>query len=154
MRKGFTLIEVIITISLIVILTGIFFFFANPAGQLASSRNSERKLQLQAIMNAIRQDIADQSNEQFSCSSGALPTSTARMTSRMGTGTYNIAPCIVFQNGQYGLFTMPFDPSASSSYFNSTTDYDSGYSIVANGSGSITLSAPNAELRQTITITR
>jgi prepilin-type N-terminal cleavage/methylation domain-containing protein len=153
-RGGMTLIEIVITMALMVILTSVYFLVANPGGQLALSRNSERQSQLQSIMLAIRQNIADQSNEQFSCSSGALPTSTARMTSRVGTGTYNIAPCIVFGTGIYGLFSMPFDPGASSSFYTSVSSYDSGYTIIQNASGSITVSAPNAELKQTISITR
>jgi len=149
-----TLVEIIIVIALMVILTAVYFMVANPGQQLALSRNTERKLQLQAIMNAIQQEKIDQGNEQFSCAAGPIPTSTARMTSRSGVGNYNIAPCIVFATGIYGLFTMPLDPSASSSYFNSVNDYDSGYNIIANASGSITLSAPYAELKLPITQTR
>lgn len=153
-RRGMTLIEIVVVTALIVILTGTYFLVANPAGQLGGARNHERQLQLQSIMNAIRQNIADQSNEQFSCTAGPIPTSTADMTSRAGAGNYNIAPCIVFGAGVYGLFSMPFDPSASSSYFNSVNDYESNYSIIANASGSVTLSAPGAELKQTISVTR
>lgn len=148
MRKGLTLIEVLIAIALVTILTGLYFFIANPAQQLALSRNSERQLQLQAIMNAIRQNIADQSNEQFSCTSGPIPTSTQKMAS---SGGYNIAPCLV---PTYGLFTIPFDPATSTAHWVSVSDYDTGYTIVQNASGSVTLSAPAAELKQTISITR
>jgi len=157
MRNGFTLIELLVAIAIMVIMVAVYVTVANPGGQLAVARNSERLLHLQAIMNAIRQNIADQSNEQFACSSGPIPTSTARMTSAVGAGKYNIAPCIVVVNNGFaadGLFTMPFDPSASSSYFNSVNDYNSGYAIVLNASGSITLSAPYAEQGQTVSITR
>ena len=148
MRKGLTLIEVLIAIALVTILTGLYFFVANPAQQLALSRNSERQLQLQAIMNAIRQNIADQSNERFSCVTGPIPTSTQKMAS---SGGYNIAPCLV---PTYGLFTIPFDPATSTAHWVSVSDYDSGYTIIQNASGSVTLSAPAAELKQTISITR
>ncbi len=152
-RNGFTLIELIVTISLIAIITGVYLIAANPAGQLASARNTQRISNLQAIMNAIRQNIADQSNEQFSCAAGAIPTSTARMKS--AAGGYNIAPCVVLGNGAYGLFSFPFDPNATSSYYNSVSDYDSAYSIAANSStGQITVSAPFAELNQTISVTQ
>jgi prepilin-type N-terminal cleavage/methylation domain-containing protein len=157
MRKGFTLIEIIISIALMVILTSVYILVANPAGQLGLSRNSERLLQLQTLMNAIRQNIADQSNEQFSCSAGPIPTSTAIMSSKPGAGNYNIAPCIIVVTGglaAYGIYTLPFDPSASSSYYNSITDYNTDYTIIQNASGSITLSAPNAELKQAVSITR
>jgi prepilin-type N-terminal cleavage/methylation domain-containing protein len=151
MRHGLTLIEILVCVALMVILTGIYIIVANPGQQLALSRNGERQLQLQTLMNTIRQNIADQTNEQFSCAAGSIPTTTVLMTSKPGAGNYNIAPCII---PTYGIFTMPFDPSASSSYFNSVSDYNSGYTIIMNASGSITLSAPNAELNQKVSITR
>jgi prepilin-type N-terminal cleavage/methylation domain-containing protein len=148
--SGFTLIEIMIVVALMVILTAIYVVVANPAGQLAQARNNERRLHLQAIMNAVQQNIADSGNEQFTCAAGPIPTSSVRMTSAVGAGNYNIAPCIVFPTGIYGLFTMPFDPVASSSHFISVNDYDSGYSIAMNASGSILLSAPYAELNQVV----
>lgn len=148
-RSGLTLVEIIITVAIIVVITGVYFLAANPAGQLASSRNSKRSLDLQTIMNSIRANIADQGNGQFSCASGAIPTSTEDMGS--ASGSYNIAPCLI----PTYIFTMPFDPSASSSYYTSNTSYDSGYSIVINSStNQITLSAPHAELNKTISVTR
>lgn len=148
-ERGFTLIELVITISLIVIITGVYFLAANPAGQLASSRNTKRQSDLQSIMLAIRQNIDDQGNEQFSCAAGPIPTSTTRMTS--SAGGYNIAPCVVNGTGSYGLFTFPFDPSATGTHYVSTSNYDSGYFIVMSSStGQITLTAPSAELKKTI----
>lgn len=148
MRKGLTLIEIVIVVALIVVLTSVYFVVANPAGQLASARNSRRFIDLQNIMLAVKANIADQGNAQFGCSSGSLPTSTKNMGS--ASGSYNIAPCLV---STY-IPSMPFDPSASSSYYNSPSDYNTGYSLMANASGSIVLSAPNAELKKTITLTR
>ena len=143
MRKGMTLIEIVIVIALITILTGIYFLAANPAGQLANSRNQERSLHLQTIMNAIRQNIADQNNEQFACATGALPTSTSkRMASGGASGTYDIGPCLI----PTYIFSLPFDPSATSGHYTANTDYDTGYNIQINSStGQITLSAPYAE---------
>ena len=147
-RSGLSLVEIIISIAIIAILTGVYFLVANPAGQLAGARNSRRIADLQSIMLGIRQNIADQGNGQFGCASGSVPTSTKNMGS--ATGSYNIAPCLV----PTYLALMPTDPSASSAYYNSPTDYNAGYSIKMNASGSITLSAPSAELNKTITNTR
>lgn len=152
MRKAFTLIEILVSVVLMTVLVGVYFMFANPAGQLASSRNSERKFQLQAIMNAIQQNIADSQTGQFQCASGPLPTSSIVMSSAGGTSTYNIAPCLLPPNGSI-LFTMPFDPAASSSYYNSPSDYNTGYTISINASGTlVTLSAPAAELGKTVSV--
>ena len=46
MRKGFSLIEILIAIAIMVLMVGLYYIVANPAGQLASSRNSERTFNL------------------------------------------------------------------------------------------------------------
>lgn len=151
MKKGFTLIEILIVITLIVVLATVYFLVANPAGQLASARNSARTNELQAIMNAVRQNIDDQSNGQFSCVAGPLPTSTpADMASGAGTSTYDIAPCLV----PTYLYALPFDPSDPNAHYTSAADYDTGYTVVINTSGTITLAAPYAELGKTILVSR
>ncbi len=143
-RRGFTLVEILISIAIMAIIVGAYFVVANPAGQLSASRNNERTLNLETLTLAIGQNIADQGNEIFSCSSGSIPTSTTDMGS--GSGQYNIAPCLV----PGYLAALPVDPAASSSYYTSASNYNTNYSIVQNASGSITLSAPHAELNQTI----
>lgn len=148
-RRGLSLIEILIALTLISLIAGIGFFALNPVGQFASARNTERQFHLQAVMNAIRQNIADAPGGSFSCSSGALPTSTKKMAS--SAGNYNIAPCLL---PSY-LITMPFDPSATGAHFVSVSDYDTGYNIVYEASTTqITLSAPAAELKKTITVVR
>jgi len=146
MHKGFTLIELLVTMALIAILVGTYFLVANPAGQLAASRNSERTLNLDALMNAIRQNIADQSNEKFLCAAGSIPATSTPMSS--AAGSYDIAPCLV---STY-LFSLPFDPSAPDGHYASVSDYDTGYNISVDASGTITLSAPFAELGKTISV--
>jgi len=155
MRKGFTLIEILVSITLMAILVGVYFLVGNPAGQLAASRNSQRTLNLQTIMNDVYLYIDDQPSEQFaSCAAGSLPigTSSAKfMASASTSANYNIGPCLAAVN----IHSLPFDPSASSSYFNSMTDYNTGFKISVNASGTvITLSAPYAELNKTISISR
>jgi len=66
------------------------------------------------------------------------------------SGSYNIAPCIV----PTYIAAMPSDPSASGTFYYSPSNYNTGYSIIINASGSITLSAPKAELGKTISITQ
>ncbi len=154
MRKGLTLIELVIVMTIIAIIVGIYFVAANPAGQLASARNSERLLDLQTIMNAVYQNRYDQPNEQFSCPAGALPVSTSSaefMASASTSADYNIGPCLV----PVYINVLPVDPSASSSYYNSPNDYSTGFMISINASGTvITLSAPYAELGEAVSVSR
>ncbi len=149
-RVGFTLIELIIVITLIAIIAGIYIIVGNPAGQLAAARNQKRISDLQTIMLAIRNNIDSQGNEQFSCAAGPIPTSTTDMSSN--AGGYNIAPCLT---QDHVIYSMPFDPNTSGTHYTSNSDYDTGYFIVMNSStGQITLSAPYAELGKTITLTQ
>lgn len=142
------MIEILISMAILAIIVGAYFLVANPAGQLSAARNNTRSLNLQTLMLAIRQNIADQGNETFSCAAGAIPTSATNMGS--ASGSYNIAPCLV---PNY-LAILPIDPTASSAYYTSATNYNTEYSILLNASGSVTLSAPNAELGKTISVTR
>lgn len=149
-RRGLTLIELLIAMALVVITAGIGLLALNPAGQLAASRNTQRQLELQGIMNAVRQNIADTTTGSFSCTSGPLPTGTAEIMAS-ASGSYDIAPCLV---PEY-LQTMPFDPVASSAYYASNSSYDTGYTIVYNPSTTqITVAAPYAELGKSVSITR
>jgi len=150
-RRGLTIIEIVIAIALLAIITTVGLVIANPGKQLAKSRNTQRELHLQAILSAIRQNIADTSGGAFGCATGALPTSTKKMASGGGAGTYDIVPCLV----PTYLPTMPFDPSASGAHYAGNSDYDSGYNVVRNASTTqVTVSAPSAELGATISITR
>lgn len=148
-RKGMSIMEIVIYLTLFVIITTAGILALNPGGQLAAARNNERTLHLQAIMNSIRQNIADQAGGTFSCASGAIPTSTKTMAT--GAGNYDIAPCLI---PNY-LNSMPFDPSTSTAHWTSVTDYNTGYKIIKNAtSGEITVSAPSAELGKIISIIR
>lgn len=150
MRRGLTIIEIVIAVALVSILAGLGFLALNPAGQLASARNSQRNFHLNGLMNAIRQNIADTSGGSFTCANGVLPTSTAKKMAT-GAGNYDIASCLV----PTYLPNMPFDPAAAGAHYSSNGDYDTGYTIIRNATtGQVTLNAPSAELNKTISVTR
>jgi len=144
-----TLIEILISVALGAIVVAIAFGVMNPGGMFASARNSERTSELQAIMTAIKNNIAD-SRTGFSCASGEIPTTTPK---NMGSsvGDYDIAPCLV---PEY-MDDMPFDPTATGAHYTSNSDYSTGYTIIKNASTSqITLAAPFAEQGKTISLTK
>lgn len=147
-NAGFTLIEIMLSITLIAILSYAFVSFLNPGQQLAQARNSQRSLHLNALINSIRQNIAD-SRGVFSCGAGDIPTTVKKMA--IGAGNYDIASCIspVYISG------LPYDPLDANARYISNSDYDTGYTIIKAGStGLITVSAPSAELGVTISVTR
>ncbi len=144
MKKAFTLIEILLVVGIIALLAAALIIAINPGRQFAKTRNTQRWSDVNAILSAVIQNMSD-NRGQFNCTAGALPTTTRVMSST----DYNIAPCLV----PTYLPSMPYDPSTG--YYTSSTDYNSGYTIVQDpATGRITVSAPNAELGETISTTR
>ena len=150
MRKGITIIEIVVAIALAAVIFGLGVAALNPGGQLASARNSQRVAHVNALVNAIRANIVDNRTGAFLCAgTGDIPSSSKKMA--VGQGNYDIAPCLV----PVYLFAMPFDPSATNARYASNADYDTGYFVIKNAStGQVTVSAPSAELGKTISVIR
>lgn len=140
--------EITIGIALIAILGGIALVALDPFRQVAGARNTQRELHLQALMNAIRQNIAESGTNSFACASGALPSVPTVMRA---TGGYDIAPCLIpgFMNA------LPFDPRTPGARYVGIADYDTGYQVSQSTStGAVTLTAPGAETGKTVTLVR
>lgn len=149
--KGFTLIELLIVIALIAVLAGAVIVALNPARQFAQARNSERASHINAILSLVQQNTVDNRGT-WTCGAGVLPTSTTPIASTStDPAAYDLCDCLIptYTNA------LPYDPNASGASFRDCTDYSTGYTIIQDASTSrITISAPNAELGQTISITQ
>jgi len=140
-RQGLTIIELVIVISILAIIIGITTIASNPVQQFANARNTQRWSHVNSLINAISQNIADNNNV-FTCTSGAIPTST-KVIGTIGGG-YNIGPCIT----PTYIVTLPFDPKTG-------TTTDIGYSILQSAtSGVITIYSDDAELGIAISAAR
>lgn len=147
-RRGFTLIELILSVALLAVLATFVIRSLNPVGQIGQARNTERLANLNTIIIAIGENIADNKGK-FSCASGALPTSSKKMA--VGSGNYDIAPCLI----PAYLSVLPADPSLNGAHFTSLADYDTGFTVVQNSSTTaVTLSAPGAEFGKTVSVSR
>lgn len=151
-ERGFTILELVLAIAILAVLLVAVVVLIDPPKQFAKAHNGARASHLGLIAGAIYENISDNKGS-FICASGALPTSTMFMAVPTATSTdrYDIAPCLV----PAYLSSLPYDPTAPDARYASTTDYDSGYTIVRNeDTGQITLDAPNAQLEEVISITR
>jgi prepilin-type N-terminal cleavage/methylation domain-containing protein len=145
-NKGFTLIEILVVIGIIAILAAIVIVAINPSRQFAQSRNTQRVSNVNAILNAIGQYIAD--------NKGDLPTDVDGVTNKEITAGLcsDLVPTY--------LPSLPTDPDSSSngSLITTCSDINTAgevdYQITEDSNGRITVNAPNAELSQTISVTR
>ncbi len=148
-KKGFALIEVLIAITLITMLAAIVIIAVNPARQFSQGRDTQRWAAVNAILNAVHQNMVDNQGN-FNC-----PNSIPAVSTRIGDSTsvpagVDICTCLV----PTYLAGMPYDPSTSGAHYTDCTDYDTGYEIFQSAStGRITVEATFAEL-QTIIVTR
>ena len=141
------MLEVLLVVAILAILAGIVILALNPGKQLADSRNSQRRVDVNTILNGVYQYAID--------NNGTLPaaiTTTAQQICRTGAVA---ADCTavpgIFLNelttSEKYLTAIPLDPQASPA---ATTDY----TIVKTANNRITVAAPLAEQAVTISVTR
>ena len=58
-QKGFTLIELLVVIGILAVLLAITLIAINPARQFAQANNTKRRSDVNAILNAVNQYMAD-----------------------------------------------------------------------------------------------
>lgn len=144
-KRGFTLIEILVVIGIIAILAAIVIIAINPARQFAQARNSQRVSNVNAILNAIGQRIADNKGIfETGCTAGVLPAIAAGTV--LSKATYDIRPCIV----------PTYMPEITADPTNGTNtcvtagcggageDYDTKYTVYQTATGRVTVCAPGA----------
>ncbi len=116
-NKGFTLIEILVVIGIIAILATIVIIAINPARQFAQARNTQRLSNLNTILNAIGQNMADNKGI-WTCSNGGVPVffKTSTASTSIGTSGSDLS-CLV---PTYISSGIPMDPSDG---IQSNTDY-------------------------------
>jgi len=139
-NKGFTLIEILVVIGLIAILATVVLIAINPARQFAQSRNTQRSSNVNAILNAVGQYVADHKGE--------LPAGVPAK----GDDPEEISETLCGQLVPTYLASLPTDPrsdieGASISDCSTWNDGDVAYEISQDDNGRITVWAPETELK-------
>ena len=162
--KGFTLVELLVVIGIIVILMTAALVAINPFRQFAMANNANRWSGVTTVMNAISQRMVDKKGRfSYDAPNAAVtdcpatgddvPTTTAtNMSSDSAGGDYDI--CAALVTDDY-VAAMPFDPQNGS--YTSCGTYDTDYTIQCNATSKrITVCAPDTQAPETtdICITR
>lgn len=142
-KSGFTLLEILLVVAAIAILAGIVIIAINPGKQLADTRNAQRKVDVNTILNAVYQYSID--------NNGNLPGNiTVLATEICKTGAVscsNLVDLSALTTNEKYLTAIPFDPSGA-------TANGTGYKVLKTSNNRITVSAPSAENGQIISVTR
>ena len=143
LKRAFTLTELLIVIGILSILLAIVLVALNPARQFSQANNTQRRSDVNAILNAIHQFAAD--------NKGALPTGITTTAAIIKTGGAEICGDLVTDY----LAALPSDPTDGTTFSTCAAAYDSGYTVSkSSGNNRVTVSATFAELGETISITR
>ena len=150
-RRGFTLIELLLVVTIISLLSVAVFVALNPAQRLRDTKNARRTADIDTILSAIHQSIVDDK--------GTYPTGLSAGMDEMqvGNGTSGCViatggcavagatDCVDLMSGANNLTAylkaIPVDPDGSPTY----TASASGYSVVVDANGIVTITACGAE---------
>lgn len=144
-QRGFTLIEILVVIGLIAILAAIVLIAINPARQFAQANDSQRTGNVNSILNAVGQYMADHK--------GVLPAPISALASNAttsiasGAGNADICSALV----PIYLPQLPIDPTTG--VYTDCSNYTSGYKVARDSNNRITIEA-TGQITPTISVTR
>lgn len=154
--SGFTLIEILVVIGIIALLATIVIVAINPSRQFAQARNTQRVSNVNAILNAIGQRIADNKGV-FDSAGGCPPLTLATPTASttinftggatvpaLGGGAVDIGTnCLV----PTYIPSLPVDPDPS------VVSPSTGYELSVDANKRIMICAPKASTETAISAT-
>ena len=150
LRRGFTLIEVLVVIGILAILAGVVLVAINPNRQFQQARDSQRVSNTAAILNAVGQYMVDHKGEL----PGGIDTTKKDISNTGANICKDLVPTY--------LPALPSDPKSThkgGALIETDCDtgdtYDLDYAIAKDANGRITVSAtPETPGADPISITR
>lgn len=140
--RGFSLIEILVVVALIIILATITIIAINPAKNFRDARDAQRSSDVMQILNAVTQYTSEQNKTiaDFNTETVSIAKCDATGGPTMITVGTEASPSIFEQRLVPDfLVAIPKDPS-------STSETETGYTIcIAGDSGRIQVEAPDAE---------
>ncbi len=133
--EGFSLIEILVVVALIIILATITIVAINPGKNFRDTRNAQRSSDVNSILNAVTQYTTDGNTLPagiLACDNAGVP-----QASKIGTGTGNIDLTVLTAGEADYIVSIPTDPTDG-------TAEDTGYTICTVGTR-VQIAAPNAE---------
>lgn len=157
-QKGFTLIELLVVIGILAILLAITLIAINPARQFAQANNTQRQSDVNAILNAVHQYMADNNGTP----PAGIPADDGDPLTEdsLPIGVNAAAPITVVDLctplAPTYIAALPTDPQSGVDPVTiCATDHNVEYNIVQSNTNSrITVTAPGAELGAVISVTR
>ena len=140
-EKGFTLLEILLVVAAIGILAAIVIVAINPNKQLGDTRNAQRRVDVNTILNAVYQ---------YSIDTGSLPTTITLVQAEIcktGGACAGLTDLAVLTALEKYIVAIPTDPTGASTN-------GAGYEILKTANSRVKVVAPDAEQGATISVTR
>lgn len=140
--KGFSAVEMGICFLVAIVIISVLVFVFNPGKKLAEKRNTQRRTDIQRIVD----DVSKYASEHGGVLPSGIPVSKDCKGSEFEICKTDAKDC----NGLVkvgGLQTLPEDPK-------SENKNGVGYNLVQNETGRITACAPKAELNESISLSK
>ncbi len=151
-EKGFTLIEILVVIGILAVLLAIVLIAINPQQQFKQANDTQRRSDVNAILNAIGSYAAQ--------NKGQLPAGITGTATQIGSesGEVNLCSALV----PTYIADLPLDPvstygietPAGSICTDSGATYETGYTVKSAAGNRVTVDAPHKEGTDAISVTR